>query len=821
MANSSRRRLVRALLAAWLLVVGATAAVAQGLAIQPRRVLVLLDSREGDDFEDNDFQHYLAFPTYHLGLRPVYWDLADGLPPGPHDMEQFRGVALFVHQLDCNQELRDWVTAQGAAGRKVLFLSYIAPSEDPVEVEPCEEGDEVVNKFYEDFGIYTSSLLTAEGAEDDVRIKSARSGWFDFEIRLEDIAHPPYVFQRSTGEANQVHLSAWIQDVEDSHTDLVLTGPWGGWAATEYLWGPRGEGRDYEAYLADPFRFLEAAFEWQDMPRVEANVLHGKRVFFSHIDGDGFNSFAYDRPSKICGEIVYEDILKDERYAELPHTISVISAEIDPATTHPVEASIPTAKRIFDLDHVEAASHAFSHPMDWRGDTLAFEDIVLDGEKYTFDRRKETVGSLETIAELCPPARKPRVMLWSGSCNPDEETLRVTREGGYFNMNGGDPRLDEEYDSLTQVPAPVWQVGQELRFSSGAANDFLLTNEWTPPFTGFRGITETFRRTEEPRPLTPVDVYYHFYIAERNESFRTLKSVFNWCLAQDFARLFTSEYLAAMRDLVDAEVLAGPDGWFGARTAGALPALRFDGEVRHVDMGSAEGVLGYTHRWDALYVYLDDGENHRFQLVGEDRGGLRLEHATRPLHILEPEGDVGLAFRSSGPGHSRFRFQGFEPGAFVSVTRDGGPAVLHPTQVLQVGDEGELDLDLELGLGAEVRVRASSMAAYHEYEWRLWFGREGRFVLLAAVVTVLGWLLCRFYLPQLQPAETGQPSPELVAGAAGFEVEAGTSPAADADETALPAGGVGPWAEPAVPGASAEDLDAAKSGEHPRDGSDA
>jgi hypothetical protein len=815
-SNRTPRRL-QEWLAFALLLLGACLSAAQDLEVVPRKLLVLLDSRETDTFEDNDFQHYLAFPAYHLGLRPVFWDLAEGVPPGPHDMERFRGVVAFTHQLDCNQDLRDWLTAQHQAGRKLLMLSYITSGDEPEEESTCEEGDEVVNKFYEPLGIYYSSLLTAEGAEDSVRVRRARPGWFDFEIRLEDIKRLPYVFQRSTGEENQVHLSAWIEDVEDSATDLVMTGPWGGWAATEYLWGPRGDGRDYEAYLADPFRFLEAAFGWQQMPRVEANVLNGKRVFFSHVDGDGFNSFAYDRPANICGEIVYEDILKDPRYAQLPHTISVISAEVDPATTHPVEASIPTARRIFDLDHVESASHAFSHPMDWRKDELAFEDIVLDGVKYTYDRHKETVGSLETIAALCPKDRAPEVMLWSGSCNPDEGTLRVTREGGYYNMNGGDPRLDEQYDSLTQVAAPVWQVGQELRFSSGAANDFLMTNEWTPPFTGFRGITETFRRTEDPRPLTPVDVYYHFYIAERAESFRTLKSVFNWCLAQDFAHLFTSEYLRSMVDLVEADVLAGPDGWYGARTAGALPTLRFDGEVRHVDMATADGVLGYAHRWDALYVFLDHGQDHRFQLVGEDRGGLRLTDATRPLRLLEPEGDVGLAFEASGPGKSTFRFQGFEPATYVAVTREGGPATLHPTQVLQVGDDGVLELVVELGLGATVRIRGSTASAYQEYAYRLWFGREGRFLLLAAVVTVLGWLLCRFHIPQLPPAEATVPTMDAVPAAAGFEVEA-TSGEPASTETALPAGGVGPWAAPAVPGAEAEDLDGDETGEHPRGG---
>lgn len=784
-------------LALCLVLLLAAAARAQTSAFSPlaRRVMVMLDTRDGESFEDNDIQHLMALPLWHLGLRVVYRDLAAGALPSDPEMEDYRGVIAFAQHADCNEAYRTWLLSQRREGRKLLLLSSLTPSAEP-EVGTCEEDDEDVNRLLEPLGLVYSSVLTSEGAEDQVAVRYAAPDWFGKELGFEELPRLPYQFLRSVGPRNASRLRVWIDGIDNSEADMVVTGDWGGFAVTEYLWGER-KGRDFRYWLIDPLRFLEAAFGWEGKPRVEANVLGGRRVFFSHIDGDGYNSFAYDRPSKICGEIVYEEILQNPEYSMLPQTISLISAEVDPTTTHVEPASIPTAQRIFDLDHVEAASHAFTHPMDWREGELAFEDVAVDGRPYQFDRRKETVGSLERIAALSPKGRAPRVMLWSGSCNPDEETLRILRETPnpdgkpYRNMNGGDPRLDDEYDSLSQVAPPVWQVGDEVRFSSGAANDYLMTNEWTPPFTGFRNIIQTFRNTEVPRPLTPVDVYYHFYIAERQVAFRTLKTVFDWCRKKDFAHLFVSEYLDMMEDLLEVRLEEG-DGWFRVHTRGKLPTIRFDDVPGYVDMGTARGVQGYRRRWGSLYVFLDASEEHVFRLVPEEASGLRLLEASRPVQLLPTREGELAAFRGTGFGFTELRFAGLPANAFAAVQRRGGPPSAHGDVILQVDPEGVLGLRVELGRGAEVRVLSSSAAAYESHLQELWFADEGRYALLLGALTVLGWLLCRFYLPELRAARASyQPRrPRVREG--GLEVD----PVREEPRSSegLPAGGVGPWA---------------------------
>jgi hypothetical protein len=339
-----------------------------------------------------------------------------------------------------------------------------------------------------------------------------------------------------------------------------------------------------------------------------------------------------------------------------------------------------------------------------------------------------------------------------------------------------------------------------------------MTNEWAPPYTGFRNIVDTFRNTERPRPLTPVDVYYHFYIAERQIAFRTLTTVFDWCLRQNYSKLFVSEYLQIMNDLVDARLEEDGD-WYRVLNQGKLPSIRFDGEPRQVDLSSAKGVLGFRHRWGSLYVFLDGGKEHRFRLTTGEQTGLRLLEASRPLEMLSrnEEGEL-LAFRSSGPGWAEFRFGGLDPGTYVSVRRVGGPATAHRDPILAIDARGELFIRARFGRSAEVHVESSSEASFRLNQWNVWFADEGRYMLLGLALSLLSWGLCRYHRPRFQPRsrtnktppgeeqlnETGHDSLETREnGEPQLVVEVGAATRGQPKEH-LPAGGVGPWSSDMV-----------------------
>lgn len=775
----------------------------------PRRILAFYDSTEGQASDDNDVQETLALPLWHLGQRVDFQDAAAPALPDATAMEPYRGLIVYTHQLECRPALRRFVIDQVTAGRRLLLLTALSPDQGEGKKPPCEEADEVVNELMGRLGLVTSSAFTHEGAEGRTRFKHVEASWFGFERPVPTGNAPFYELTRSTGEGNRSLLSVWIEGLEGSVADLVVLGPFGAYAVEEYLCGVPPGGSEAR-WGVDPFRFLEAVFGLEGLPRLDPNVLGGRRVLLAHVDGDAFNSYSYDRPSQICGKILLDEVLADPEYQDIPHTVSLISAEIDPESGHMEPESREAARAIFALEHVEAASHAFTHPMDWREGTLAFEDVELGGEPYRFDRVKETVGSLEAIAALAPKDRPPRVMLWSGSCNPDEATLALLEERGYLNMNGGDPRLDEAQPSWTGVAPPVFWVGGRARFSSGAANDYLLTDEWTPPFTGFSNIVETFRRTANPRPVTPVDVYYHFYIVEREVALASLKRVLNWCQRHPagFARLFVSEYLEMMKDLLGAELFRAGDR-FKVWTAGRLRTVRFDATTRVPDLASARGVLGYAQRWGSLYVHLDQATEHEFRLVDAPpaRGaGLRphLRESSRPLAAVPLRDGELFAFEGSGPAATTLVLAGLEPGAYVAWEVEGGATGGLATGVERADAEGTLTIAARLGRAAgghpaRIGGRPSTAAAYAYARQLAWFDVQGRYLALTLGLALLGWTMCRFHRPLLPPPlVVARPDPAETAeldAVVSVEVEAPRGGVGGPEPSTgnLPAGGDGPW----------------------------
>lgn len=148
---------------------------------------------------------------------------------------------------------------------------------------------------------------------------------------------------------------------------------------------------------------------------------------------------------------------------------------------------------------------------------------------YTFSLNTEIVASARYVTERLSPKAKPcRVIQWSGSCDPTETALRVADEAGILNINGGDTYTDAVMPSLTTVSGLVNPVGKRMQVYTGQANENILTNLWTGPFHGYRDIIEAMRFTETPRRLMPINIYYHFYSAEKHASLRALQDVHEW-----------------------------------------------------------------------------------------------------------------------------------------------------------------------------------------------------------------------------------------------------------------------------------------------------
>ena len=216
----------------------------------------------------------------------------------------------------------------------------------------------------------------------------------------------------------------------------------------------------------------------------------------------------------------------------------------------------------------------------------------------------ETAGSIRYIEErLLPPGKRVRLFQWSGSTRVTEDAIAVLARLGVPNINGGDTMRDREWPSYTRVAPLMRQVGRHWQTYTSASNENLYTNLWTGPFYGYRHVVETFENTEKPRRVAPVNVYYHFYSAERVASLASLRYVHEWVGRQPLARLFTSEYLAIVEGFRTARIARAAAGW-RVWDHGALRTVRFDDTRAGVDLARSQGVLGFVHHQGALYVHL-------------------------------------------------------------------------------------------------------------------------------------------------------------------------------------------------------------------------
>jgi len=341
-------------------------------------------------------------------------------------------------------------------------------------------------------------------------------------------------------------------------------------------------------------------------------------MLFVHIDGDGFASRAEIPGSPLAAEVMYKDFIR--RY-DIPHTVSIIEGETGaqgayPALSEPLEK---IARAIFKLDHVEIASHSYSHPYFWRTVVANEQNGITPDKKphlpingYHFRLKRDIDGSVEYIdRRLAPPGKKTAIFLWTGDCVPPWEAIAATQEAGLLNMNGGDTTINRQEPSLTLVAPFSIRKNGYLQVFAPNQNENVYTNDWTGPFYGFTKVIETFELTDQPRRLKPINIYYHTYSASKRSAITALHRVYRYALKQQVTPLYSSEYIRKVIDYEDfvlaRQVRPMPDGsiqWHYAGS-GELRTLRLRrAETDQIDWRRSPGLAGFEKGIDGDYLHL-------------------------------------------------------------------------------------------------------------------------------------------------------------------------------------------------------------------------
>lgn len=629
----------------------------------PRKLVALYDGRYEHNIRGNTIHRFLEMPANRLGFTIVYHDIREPLPELGDDVH---GIVVWFHRAPVPQmtDYIAWLAQQLKHGKRLVAMENMGIGRTDSLDETSMEQLRYINERlgFRDTGAWHPLTHRSSILERDAKV-------MDFERRLQ--APLPSFAQTVATSAGESHLRLAIgQHAPGEYADVVVTGPQGGYAAPGYVYHEQDvNDNTVTAWYINPFNFLKLALDPDFYPVPDVTTHLGRRIFYSHIDGDGWNNRThiekYRASSAFASKVILEEVLKP--YADFGFSVGVVAGDVAD-NCFGSEASRAVARDTLALANVEAASHTYTHPLYWQffenyavekeaayanaypkpaglfkqdfgalleasdkshhhgkkpdlhteevmiTDINAVHDAELKAMYDTprsynclpFDEATEILKAAEVIESLAPKGKKVRLMQWSGNTSPYERFLQKTREAGFYNINGGESRYDAEYPSYSTLYPIGINIGEERQIYSTASNENTYTNLWSERFYGYRYLIDTVRHTEHPMRVAPFNVYFHSYSGERRASLHALQEIMDYARKQEVIPLFTSNYTAIANGFYTARIeTLGRHHW-RIHSRGALQTLRVPQAVGlSVDTARSSGVLGQRMWQENLYIFLN------------------------------------------------------------------------------------------------------------------------------------------------------------------------------------------------------------------------
>lgn len=666
-----------------------------------RKILAFYQPSAGETSTENQTFLSSQMILEHLGLVVEYHNLDDPNLPSLAEMESFRGILLWIAN-DAIPEARNfdsWLRQNVEAGRKVALIGdYQIREKDSLSLVNPQRLYAALGMHYDPIGnAPLINVIKGQGfnrlAPRNPRVVFQKPGVMDFERKLDfkdkDLKGNWHLI-RSLWPDSEVGLT--VQQA-GGPSDVVVITKTGGVAVGPFpIYGKKDERKKRTEVAAkenqnkakaedvggkpwrlDPFRFFTKAFALEGMPKPDVTTLNGSRIYYSHIDGDAFGGISLTDRSSINGEIMKKRVLDT---LPLPVTVSYVTKDVESRLDDRYSRELEVAQNIFKLPHIEAASHTYSHPFDWEKGDLAIDPNA--GGAYNLTRKdidldQEIVHSLEFVDKLCPPGKRCEILLWSGRCNPKAPALELVRSKGILNMNGAESTLDTKFPYIAGLLPLYGDVDGETQYHVSAAGDFYYTSSWTGDYDGMKNLPDYFNRTESPRRLRCLNVYYHFYLAEREPGLVGLKVAYDDVLRRSPAPMFASEYAAVLQDALESKLGIDGQGRHWLSNAGLTATMRFDKETRYPDLDKSVGVLGFNKVNQDLYVHLDGSGEARVALTETPPKRVYLQRFTHRTKDWRASKDV-VSFTASGQGPAHLRIGNLVPSSSYRIETESGEA---------------------------------------------------------------------------------------------------------------------------------------------------
>jgi hypothetical protein len=644
------------------------AAVASGQE-EKRLVIAFFDSAGlalENDTEDPIHQ-VLEMPLNYLGMVVRRHDIREGPPPAEW-LPRARAVLTFFSSREpAPPWLWPWLEKEVPAhGLRVLHFGDFGPLLYPAgkEYDPRR-----ITAWLKRFGLDYDDFYEESPVGMKVRYRDPKLCAYEADPRRWAVHHGPV----NKSAANQVWVTTHAPSDPRGDRTPVVSGAWGAVALDPWVVRIGGADEDRRWFL-DPFAFFAEVLALDRVPAPDPSFLNGRRMFFLHLDGDGFESLSTVQPGEYCAKVMLDEVFL--RY-QLPYTLSIIVRSL----TDDYDVAEPTdrmllARRIFMLPNVEVASHGVLHPLKWdvlpdkstKPHTITWYPSL---KNYTYNQVNEVVKSITFINErLLVDGKRCRVMLWTGSAIPPEPAIHACDDVEVWNLNGGIYRWDGMNDSVGFVPPWTRLLGTAVQVYPGQTNENVYNGYFTTMPGAYELVDETIERTGGERVLKPANIYIHFYSAENPIRLRSVQRLIGkWAFERKTAPVFASTYCRAVHSAtVGAHVIRTEDGW-SLRDFGDCRTVRIDGEARNVDFTRSKGLLGARRRKGSLLIHLNAPDADVVLAENPPRSP-HIEEANHVLREVALTADAATC-RSEAFSRREIVFAGFGPGEAVTVEVDG------------------------------------------------------------------------------------------------------------------------------------------------------
>ncbi len=556
-----------------------------------REVFTLIDETATDRMDL--FSHRQgALVLEYLGYIQKLYDVNQGLPE-MDTMRHYSGVIIWLERYYHTPKiLFEWLKKVELLGIKIVFAYNFSGLENSKYLKKL--GIKIISKAQEKIKILVQDKMMAYEVEPSLSRTNNR-------IKVKNLVKPLLKYKLEDGKSSTI---AGITQ-------------WGGYAVNESF---IIELNQDNLWVVNPFEFFKQTLRLKTLIVPDVTTENGKRLLFAHVDGDGMINRVEGNQNRFSGEVILNQILKPYK---IPHSISFIGAEIDADGLYPEisEKMTRIAKDIYKLDNVEAATHTFTHPFRW--DKIINDNLDkkyrLKVQNYKFSLERELSQSIRDINKNLIPKNKllAKTVFWSGNCMPRINALEHIYKNGILNMNGGDTSITINNPWLSYIAPLGVERGDYYQIYTGAQNENIYTNDWLGPFWGFKKVVQTFKLTNSPRRLKPIDIYYHIYSGSKMASLKALKYVFNWAIKQDVMPIFISEYILKVMDYYVVSMANNKNDWL-VDGMNDLTTIRIEKEGASVDFSKSKSVTGIQHFENHTYLSLDNSTKHYFTTSNND-----------------------------------------------------------------------------------------------------------------------------------------------------------------------------------------------------------